>query len=170
MLTAWLGVLLNKYDEPFSTLLSTLDLRFCRLGFEICDTREYLGSSKMVSCIRLLCTFFPAYLMLLWCFNAFTFISLILNQWLPAYIHCHVGGWLAVLNEAVLDKVFVALFLLRWAVDGDLGLLVPLVLRVVAGLHVLPLQLLLHDHLLYTPVIIQYRDDVTDLNNNPQAY
>jgi len=78
----------------------------------------------------------------------------VLHQGGPAHVHRHVGRRLAVFYETLLHKIFTALFLLCRGVDGDLGLLAPLVVGVVAGLHVLPHQLLLHDHLLNTPFLL----------------
>ena len=71
----------------------------------------------------------------------------------PADLVGHVGRVLAVLDEAVLHIVLLALLLLLGVVDGDQGLGAPLVVAVLAGDLLVKLSPLLHKHFVYTPEI-----------------
>ena len=68
----------------------------------------------------------------------------------PADLVGHVGSKLAVLYEAVLHVVLLALLLLLGVVDSDQGLGAPLVVAVLAGDLLVILSPLLHKHFVYT--------------------
>ena len=70
---------------------------------------------------------------------------------------------LLVLNEARLPEVLLALLLLLGVVVGDVGGVAPLVVAVVAGDHLLVLDLLNHLELVHTPPPVPVRLDGGDI-------
>ena len=73
----------------------------------------------------------------------------------PADLVGNVGRELAVLNEAALHEVLLALLLLLRVIHGDQGLGASLVVAVLAGDLLIILRPLLHKHFVYTSEINQ---------------
>ena len=73
----------------------------------------------------------------------------------PADLVGYVGREFAVLNEAALHEVLLALLLLLGVIHGDQGLGAPLVVAVLAGYLLIILRPLLHKHFVYTSEINQ---------------
>ena len=73
----------------------------------------------------------------------------------PADLVGNVGSEFAVLNEAALHEVLLALLLLLGVIHGDQGLGAPLVVAVLTGDLLVILRPLLHKHFVYTSEIFK---------------